>query len=77
MKNPGKSISRSLTLWKGRLRGLLSNPPSHETIRSEVQLAVDDGNVQVVGGLEVGDQTGFLEIVDQVSAHDSSLRDRL
>ena len=59
------------------MRGLLSNPPSHETIRSEVQLAVDDGNVQVVGGLEVGDQTGFLEIVDQVSAHDSSLRDRL
>jgi len=67
MTNLGKSTSRSSTLGKQRIQRLLDNPPSHETIRSEVLLAVDDGNIQIIRELGVGDQERFLEIVDQVS----------
>jgi len=67
MTTLGNSTRRSSTLGKQRIQRLLDDPPSHETIRSEVQLAVDDGSIQIVRGLEVGDQERFLEIVDQVS----------
>ena len=54
------------------MQGLLSNPPSHEVIRSEVQLAVENGSFQVIRGLAVGDQARFLEIIDQVRAYNPS-----
>ena len=47
---------------------LFDNPPSHETIRSEVQLLVDRGNIQAIRELDVEGQERFLEIADQVSA---------
>jgi hypothetical protein len=56
---------------------MLDNPPSNEIIRSEVQLAVDNGNIQAIRGLEARDQAKFLELVDQVSARNPSRRERL
>ena len=67
MTNSRRSTVRSSTLGRQQIQRLFDNPPSHETIRSEVQLLVDGGNTQAIRGLSVGDQTRFLEIVDQVS----------
>jgi len=62
-----KPTRRSSTSWKQRIQGLLDNTPSHETIRAEVQLLVDNSNINTIRGLAIGDQARFLEITDQVS----------
>lgn len=79
MPKQRKKAGRSSISRKQQIQQLLDNPPSHETIRSEVQLAVDDGNIQAIRELTAGDQAKLLEIIDQVSAcrHDPPLRGRL
>ncbi|KAF9642619.1 kinase-like protein, partial [Thelephora ganbajun] len=58
---------RSSTSAKLRVQQLLDNPPSQESIRAEVQLVVDDGNIGVIRELGARDQARFLEIVDQAA----------
>lgn len=50
------------------MRRLLETPLQHETIRAEVQLLVDGGDIQAIRGFAADDQAKFLEIVDQVRA---------
>ncbi|KAF9647702.1 hypothetical protein BDM02DRAFT_3129539, partial [Thelephora ganbajun] len=67
MTNSRKTPSRSSTSAKRRVQGLLDNPPSQESIRAEVQLVVDNGNIGVIRELGTKDQARFLEIVDQAT----------
>lgn len=59
----------SSTLAKQRMLMLLASSPPHETTRSKVQFMVDNGNIHALKELADGDQTSFLEIVDQVRVH--------
>ena len=76
MTNSRKSTIRSSALERKRIQGLLDNPPSHKAIRSEVQLAVDNGSIQVIRELAVRDQARFLEIIDQVRTYHHSPHER-
>ncbi|KAF9646166.1 kinase-like protein [Thelephora ganbajun] len=67
MTNSRKTPSRSSTSAKRRVQRLLDNPPSQESIRAEVQLVVDNGNIGVFRELGTKDQARFLEIVDQAT----------
>ena len=51
---------------KQLLLGLLDNPKPPETFHSEVQLALDNGNIRAIRLLAVEDQARLLEVVDQV-----------
>ena len=63
-----KSTTRPPTSEKQLLQRLLNNQAPHETIRSEVQLAVNNGNIiNAIRALAVGEQARLLEIIDQVS----------
>ena len=62
-----KSTTRPPTSKKQRLRRLLDNHAPHETIRSDLQLAMNDGNIiNAIRALAAGEQTRLLEIIDQV-----------
>ena len=63
----GPSIARKQLLLR-----LLDNPPPPETFRSEVQLALDDGNIRAIRLLAVEDQARLLEVVDQVRTPSNS-----
>ena len=66
MTSTSKSTRRPPTPGKQKLQMLLGNPLPHETIRSEVQLAAGNGNINAIRRLAVGDQEKLLEIIDQV-----------
>ena len=68
MTSTSKSTRRPQTPGKQQLQMLLGSPLPHETIRSEVQLAVGNGNINAIRRLAVGDQEKLLEIIDQVCA---------
>lgn len=62
-----RSTTRSPTSEKQPLRRLLDNHADHETIRSDLQLAANSGNIiNAVRALAVGEQARLLEIIDQV-----------
>ena len=63
--NPESDSGPSIS-GKQLLLRLLDNPPPPETFHSEVQLALDDGNIRAIRLLAVEDQAKLLEVVDQV-----------
>ena len=61
-----KSTTRPPTSEE-QLRRLLYNRAPHETIRSEVWLVLNSGNIiNAIKALAVGEQARLLEIIDQV-----------
>ncbi|KAF9646885.1 kinase-like protein [Thelephora ganbajun] len=67
MTNPEKTADCSSTSAKLRVQRLLDNTLSLESIRAEIQLVVDSGNIGVIRELETRDQIRFLDIVDQAA----------
>lgn len=66
MPPPPKSNNRPPASEKQRLQSLLDGHPPRETVRSEVQLAVGNGNVNTLRGFAARDQERLLEVIDKV-----------